>query len=221
MNNWPITVETNAGWTYIGIPDRLGDGQPLRADDRFPTLEQLAGDNWSGAILRQLLAEPRAWAWWTRTESYKGAGLSGQRASDRIDPAALTTVAARRWLLQGMTLAFIPGPDASARDAVLEWAGADSEQIPDAIWTATDDSPWEPDAIMSWCRDPTTWTSAASAREQPAERIVILFDGKMFCALRSAAAAATLSRLHDLAARWGLSVIPGYSEYAWPKVRAG
>ncbi len=220
MNNWPITAETSAGWTYIGIPDRLGDGQLRRADDGFPTLEQLVGDDWSGAILRQLLAEPRAWAWWTRTESYKGAGLSGQRAPDRINPAALTTVAARRWLLQGMTLAFIPGRDASARDAVLEWAGADSEQTPDAIWTAPDDSSWDPDALMAWCRDPTAWTSAASAREQPAERMVVLFDGKIFCALPSPAAAPTLLRLHDLAARWRLSVIPGHSEYAWPAVRA-
>ena len=216
MNNWPITVKTSAGWTYLGIPDRLGDGGLRRADDSFPTLEQIAGEGWSAEILRQLLSEQRAWAWWTRTEAYGGSRLPAQRAPDRIDPSTLTSVVARRWLLQGMTLAFVPAKDAPARDTVLEWAGADTEQTPDVIWTAPDDGQWDVNEIMSWCREAAAWTDAASARQQPAERILVLFDGRICCALPSTAAASTIARLGDLAARWRLSVIPGPSEYAWP-----
>ena len=218
MNDWPITVESNAGWTYLGIPDRLGDGRPRRADDTFTTLEEIAGEDWSAAILRELLVDARVWAWCTRTEAYKASRLPAERAPDRVNPRTLAGVVTRRWLLQGMTLAFVPAQDAAARDTVLEWAGADSEQIPDVIWTAPDDGEWDPETIMSWCREPAAWTDAASARQQPAERIVILFDGRICCALRSAAATPTIARLGALAARWRLSVIPGPKEYAWPAI---
>jgi len=51
MRTWPISRTTRDGWTYLGIPDRLGTGALWKSGDTFPTLEEVAGDDWSAAVL--------------------------------------------------------------------------------------------------------------------------------------------------------------------------
>lgn len=212
MNTWPISVETRDGWTYMGIPDRLGTGRPYQVNDSFRTLEEIGGDEWSAAILQQLLPPERAWAWWTRNEVYKSAHLPTNRAGDVVDPQALSHVVVRRLLLEQMTLAFVPSKDRASQETVAEWAGLDTEQVPDQIWTAPDAPRWNTDAIVSWCRDEDQWSDAKTVPHQPAERIIILFDQLIFCALPDRAAAPVIARLGELACRWMLSVIPGPNE---------
>src|SRR5881392_1361358 len=102
MNAWPITVAARGEWTYVGIPDRLGTGAPWRIDETFPTLEEVAGDDWSGAILREILQPERAWAWWGRTDIYKSTGLPRSPAPDVVDSGTLAGVVMRRVRLDGM-----------------------------------------------------------------------------------------------------------------------
>lgn len=177
MNTWPITVASRDGWTYLGISDRLGTGRPYQLDDSFPTLEEVGGDDWSAAILQHLLPPDRAWAWWTRTEVYKSTHLPTTRAPDVVDHRTLPGVVTRSLLLERMTLAFVPGGDLSAQQAVVKWAGLDTEQTPDQIWTAPENPQWNTDRIVSWCRDAERWSDATTVPQQPAERIVILGDG--------------------------------------------
>ena len=54
---WPISVRTEGDRTFIGIPERTGDGGPLRVDAGFPTLEEIGGDDWSDAF-EQVYPEP-------------------------------------------------------------------------------------------------------------------------------------------------------------------
>jgi hypothetical protein len=215
MNTWPISVETKNGWTYLGIPDRLGTGRPYQINDSFRTLEEIGGDDWSAAILQQLLPSDRTWAWWTRNEVYKSTHLPTNRAGDVVNHRTLSHVVVRRLLREQMTLAFVPSQDRASQMTVAEWAGLDTEQVPDQIWTAPDVPQWNTDAIVSWCRDEDQWPDAKTVPHQPAERIVTLFDQLIFCALPDRAAALVRSGLKDLGIRWGLSVIPGPTEYAW------
>lgn len=216
MNTWPITVAARGRWTYVGIPDRLGSGAAWRIDESFPTLEEVVGDDWSSAILREILPLDRVWAWWGGTDIYKSTRLPTNDASDVVDPGTLVGVVTRRLPLERRTLAFVPARDLPSQQTVIMWAGGDTEQTPDHIWTAFNDRPWNTDAIVRWCRDPGQWSDATTVPHQPAERIVTLFDQQIFCALASDAAAPVVARLGDLAARWKLSIISGPSEYAWP-----
>jgi len=45
---------------------------------------------------------------------------------------------------------------------------------------------------------------------------VTLFDGQTFWAGPTPAAAIAGARLEELATRWGLSIVDGPLEYAWP-----
>jgi len=68
---------------------------------------------------------------------------------------------------------------------------------------------------MDWCEDPAPWTNLASVAQQPAERLLILFDRQISCSLPSSAADAALSGLAQLAVRWNLSVVEGRADGAW------
>src|SRR3954471_16301660 len=124
MRTWPISRTTRDGWTCLGIPDRLGTGAP-GTSETFPTLEEMAGDDWSAAVLAAILPVDRAWAWWTRSEVYRSTKLPTTSAPDEIDPGALDRVVARRMRLDGMTLAFVPARDSASQETVAHWAGSD------------------------------------------------------------------------------------------------
>lgn len=117
MRTWPISRTTRDGWTYLGIPDRLGTGALWTSGDTFPTLEEVAGDDWSAAVLGAILPVDPAWAWWTRGEVYRSTKLSTASAPDEIDPGAVDRVVARRMRLDGMTLAFVPARDSARKSS--------------------------------------------------------------------------------------------------------
>ena len=51
--------------------------------------------------------------------------------------------------------------------------------------------------------------------QQPAERLLVLFDRQISCSLPSSASDAAWSGLVQLATRWQLSVVEGRAEAAW------
>ncbi len=220
MNTWPITLHIDGERASLGIPDRLGDGRPWRAGDSFPTLEEIAGESWSADVLAQLLPADRAWAWWTRTETYRLSGLPTTAAPAAVNHRTLAEVVARRLFFKRMTLAIIPAGRTREQDIVREYADVDTEQVPDHIWTSPDGADtWDIEQIVTWCGDPAQWTDAASAARQPAERIIAIFDNQISCAVALAGARAAMARLEALAATWRLRLIEGPAEYAWPVKR--
>jgi hypothetical protein len=220
MDTWPITLITDRDRAVIGIPDRLGTGRLYQPGDSFPTLEEIAGEDWSAEVLGELLPTDRAWAWWTRTEMVRLSGLSGGRAAAAINHRTLDHVVTHRLLLKGMTLAVVPAGHGREQNVVREYADVDTEQVPDHIWTSPDEpDTWQIDEIVAWCDDPAQWTDRASAARQPAERIVAMFDNQISCALATVGAQAAMARLETLARRWRLRLIAGPAEYAWPVER--
>jgi hypothetical protein len=216
MNTWPISRTTKGGWTYLGIPDRLGSGGLWQPGDSFPTLEEVAGEGWSSSILSALLPAERAWAWWTRNDAYRSTKLPTTSAGDDIDLGELEQVVVRRMRLSGMSLAFVPARDLASQQIVTHWAGNDVEQIPDHIWTAPNAAQWSSDEIVAWCRDADQWSDRTTIPRQPAERIVTLFDNQVFCAVREEQAPQISSRIAGLASTWNVSIIDGPLEYTWP-----
>jgi len=217
VDTWPISVRTEGERTFIGIPERLGDGGSWRVDDQFPTLEEIAGEDWSEAVLDVLLPGDRTWAWWTRTDTYAKTGLPKARAGDDVNPAAVTEVLVHRQFWRGMTLALIPPSRPREQGLVRHWAASDTEQIPDHIWTAPDAiGGWDLEAIAAWCFDRDAWGDPRTIASQPAERIVTSFDGALFCGLSTDAAKVALHDVTALSERWRLRVIAGRPEDAWP-----
>jgi hypothetical protein len=216
MDTWPISRTTRDGWTHLGIPDRLGTGGLWKNEETFPTLEEVAGADWSAAILGAILPADRTWAWWTRSEVYRSTMLPTTSAPDDVNPGALDRVVARRLRLTGMTLAFVPAGDSASQKTVANWAGSDVEKVPEHLWTGPDIARWSSDAIVAWCRDTAQWSDRATVPHQPAERIVTLFDNQIFWAGPESVAAVAVAQLKELAPRWGLSIVDGPLEYAWP-----
>src|ERR1044071_1078426 len=107
MDTWPISVRVDGDHTFIGIPDRLGDGRPYRDGDTYPTLEEIGGEDWSAELLAEGLPRERAWAWWTRTEVYRDSQLPQTAAPAVVDPRGLASVVAQRLFLRRMTLAIL------------------------------------------------------------------------------------------------------------------
>jgi hypothetical protein len=216
MNTWPVAVYKSGERTFIGIPDRLGDGQRYREVGRIPSLEEVCGDEWSSELLSRLLPTERAWAWWTRTEVFQETHLPSASAPALLDLRALTGVRSRRLFLRRMTLAIIPRDRAEEQKHVLQWAGQDTEQIPDHIWTAPNGiEMWDVKHIISWCSHRSMWSNPALVAQQPAERILVMFDGYVFCALTPEEGERAIGELSRLAESWKLHLIPGAAEYAW------
>jgi len=216
MNTWPISIWRDRDRAYLGIPDYLGDGYFPPEPGSVPTLEEVGGEDWTADILRVLLPTERAWAWCTQSAVYERAGLRNSKAPGVVDPDQLAAVVTHSRLAHGTTLAFVPGHSAEAQQAVMNWAGADTEQLPDHIWVAPDHAqPWDVDEILAWCEDSAQWTNLASVAKRPAERLLILFDRQISCALPAAAVDGAMSRLGELATRWKLRVIPGRVDDVW------
>ena len=80
IRTWPIARSMRDSLCRLGLPQRLGDGQPYDAESyrSFPSLEEVAGDGCCRAILSELLGDPGLVAWWTTAEVLKTSGLSGR-----------------------------------------------------------------------------------------------------------------------------------------------
>lgn len=216
---WPIaTLETDRH-TLIGLPQRLGDGVlPTRETyDLFPPLESVVGDDWLSRCLAVLLPRPAVWAWWAPSRREGPGWLAPAAMPAVIALKALDHTLSRRWFWRGMTLVIVPPKRADDQNLVLEWAGVDTEQAPEFIFTApTSLESWNSKSISDWCLDRSAWRNPDSLAAIPAERIVVLFDGDAYCALLTEQAMSVRQDLSNLATRWGLRVIPGPAELAWP-----
>lgn len=220
MDTWPISQKQGTQWTCFGIPERLGDGRVWKAADAWPTLEEIAGEDWTGSILQQLLPVDRTWMWWTRSELYRQAKIPTAKASDRFESQALTKVAARKFHLRGMTASFLPPTAVEARGALLYWAGADTEPIPDHIWAARSPSvTWDVDQIAGWCAHRDRWSDPETLPTDVVGRAVTMFDGQISCAVPTIEVEAAMRALSHLATQWRLRIISGHPEYAWPAAR--
>ena len=152
MNTWPISIRRDPDRVYLGIPDSLGDGHSAPVPGAASTLEQVAGEEWAAAILRVLLPADRAWAWCTQSSVYRRSRLPARKAPAVVDPNHLGAVVTHRRLFRATTLALVPGGGSEAQAAVINWAGADTEQIPDHLWVAPAAAePWDVDEILAWC----------------------------------------------------------------------
>jgi len=58
------------------------------------------------------------------------------------------------------------------------------------------------------------WSNPASVAQQPAKRILVMFDGYVFCALTPKEDERAVSELSIRAENWDLHLIPGVAEYA-------
>lgn len=214
MKTWPIAVSRGAARTLLAVPDRLGDGHAWR-DLTAPSLEEVAGDGWAAAVLSILLPADRAWAWWTARQVLRDAQLPTARAAHDVALGDLDDTVRFRSSMwwRGMALAIVP-PSAPVQRVVRDWAGRDSE-VPEQVWTAPPGAArWNTDVIVAWCRSPERWSDSASIEEQPAGRLLLLFDGCIRCALPPEEAGAALEGLAALAARWGLSTVEAPAVHA-------
>jgi len=219
-SGWPISTREIGRWTLIGIPQRLGDGRPPErmTFESFPVLEMLIGENWLREILMVVLPKSLPWAWWTSSSTAGLRQLSSQRMPAAVPLRSLRGVLLRRFFFQGMTQVILPAAQSDGQAVVLEWAGIDTEHQPEFIWTAPDTlDVWNTKAIAAWCRSKTAWRDFNSIPNLPAERVVALFDGDVFCAAPTAVARAVIETLRHKANEWNIAVIAGVPELAWPR----
>jgi len=217
MNTWPISVSHGAHWTCMGIPDRLGDGLPWRAGDSWKSLEEIAGEDWTGSVLERLLPPDRLWMWSTRSELYRQTGLPKGKAQALVDSTALKEVVTHQVRLRQMTIAFFPPTCVEERRKVSYWAGADTEHIPDHLWaSAAPPTIWELDDLVRWCGDSKLWTDPDTLPSGGVGRAVTMFDGQLSCAVLPSEADEVIRGLGEIAEQWHLRVIPGPTEYSWP-----
>jgi hypothetical protein len=115
-----------------------------------------------------------------------------------------------------MSLIAVPPNDAANQRKLLAWAGADTEQVADQLWTAPDgEAAWELDDIAGWCLDPRRWADPAEVVTRPVERVVTLSGGYVYCAVARGVGEQLRGDLEALATGWGLEVIAGAEQDAW------
>jgi hypothetical protein len=214
MRTWPVAVHRTADRVFIGAPDRLGSGVEYR-DPEAPSLEEVAGDRWSAQVLACMLPVDRPWAWWATSETVRSSGIPVRVAAASVDLPALAMAQCHKMLRIGMSLVVVPARQDHDQKKVLEWSGADSEQV-EHIWTApAGRSTWEIREILDWCRDEQTWRDPRSVPGQPAERIQTTFDGYHFLSVPVGEGAAVLEALEHLAREWGIDLVTGSPDHAW------
>lgn len=103
-----------------------------------------------------------------------------------------------------------------AQDLLRDWAGIDTEHTPEFVLAAPLSETWDSKAISAWCCDRAAWGNPDFVATIPAERIIVLFDGDVYCALPSDCVSAVFQEVRNLAAHWNPRVIPGPVELAWP-----
>ena len=218
MRTWPIAFRTQNDFALIGIPARLGDGELYCSETfaAFPNLEEVVGEEWGGKVLSELLPANRPWAWWTRSEVIAKSGLRGSAAPTLLSITGLGQVLIKRLYFRRMSLAIVATQRSDQQALVREWAGLDTEHTPELIWSAPDGvDTWDVRFIIDWSRNRKLWQDPLPLIGRYAERLVMLFDGDIYCALSAAEGQSVLQRLGLLAAEWDLEVIPGPEDYAW------
>jgi hypothetical protein len=219
LTTWPIAIRETRPLTFLGLPQRLGDGVPPTREtyDRFPPLESVAGDKWFARTLSVLLPPTVVWAWWAPSRTRGLHAIAAQKMPAEIPLTTLAQAVKCPWRLHGKTLVMVPPAMPEAQDQVLEWAGIDTDHTPEFLLAApASRRNWESDSIFSWCRSRTAWKHPAAVAKVPADRVIVLFDGDIYCALPTDQAPDQLQALHALAATWGLEIIPGPVGHAWP-----
>jgi hypothetical protein len=104
-------------------------------------------------------------------------------------------------------LVIIPASQNSAQSVVLGWAGFDTEFQPDMIWTAPEAlDVWDPEMIAAWCRSKDAWSDMKSVLPLPVERIVVMFDGDVYCAISANASKSVLETLREMADAWNIKL---------------
>lgn len=217
--NWPIARSEAGDFLLLGLPQCLGSGElPTREScDRFPPLEAVAGADWLMCLLSVLLPRSLAWAWWAPSRAISLARLSPGAMPAAVPLRSLNRVVARSWFWRGVSLALVPPTRADAQSLVLEWAGVDTEHTPQFLLTAPAVlEVWDSEVIADWCRSRSAWGNPGSLASLPTERVITLFDGDVYAAIPASIAASALRAVSDLAGRWGLQVISGPVELAWP-----
>lgn len=215
MNTWPISVRSIGQRMLFGIPPRLGDGRS-GGDVGAPALEQRVGDDWLEQLLGVLLPKDRAWLWWTRSDVFAKTGLQAERAPSAVELQRTHAVLRRNLWLRRMSIVFVPAQHSVGQRAVVEWAGMDTDHVADHLWTAPADArEWDLDAMSAWCSDAEQWQRAETIATLPAERVITLSGGYLFCALSLAEGERLKRELSRLAQGWGVEVIEGAVEDAW------
>lgn len=216
---WPLASRRLDACVLIGVSQRLGAGTPPTAQDiaRDPPLEALAGPDWSAAVLAQLLPRDSAWAWWMPTNSPALQQLAPSRMPQPVPIGAGAAVSGRRHFWRGTTLVVVPPDRADAQGQLLSWAGHDTEAVPEFIWAAAAGlALWDPTPFDRWCTDPRAWRDPATLAALGGRRVIVLFDGDIYCAAPQADEELLLASLHELASRWGLAPVAADASLAWP-----
>src|SRR3569832_1877288 len=92
MNTWPISIRRDADRVYLGIPDYLGAPLSSPVLGTTPSLEEVAGEEWTADVLRVLLPADRVWAWCSQSSIYRRSGLPATKAPPLIEPSRLARV---------------------------------------------------------------------------------------------------------------------------------
>ncbi|MEY4575560.1 MAG: hypothetical protein RL701_263 [Pseudomonadota bacterium] len=215
MHTWSIANASRGGRLFLGIPPHLGAGKSSAVPAAALTLEAHVGEHWLSQLLKCLLPDDRTWAWWTRQQVIRDCKLAGTRAPASFQPQQLDAVLQRRVWTRQMVLTVLPPSAQAARNSVLAWAGADTEQIPDHIWAAGDGAQsWELARIIEWCSKRRLWRDALIAASLPAARVVTIYD-RVYCAIEEQAGAQVEHQLQALASSWGLEIIAGDPADGW------
>ena len=212
---WVISVRRTANIILVGIPDVLGGFgcQPTSST----SLEVAVGEHWMELLLAALLPPAAVWGWWTRSSVFRSAQLAARRGlGDVASVRTLEAVMAKRLLLRGMTFALVPPLAELEQRRVLYWAGQDTEAVADLLFTPGP-------RVRQWClpdimRDchKETWRDAPAEWFPRAERLIVIFDGSVYCAVASELETALLGKVCALAAEWKLTIAEGKADWAWP-----
>lgn len=216
---WPLACRRLPGRALIGVSQRLGSGAPPTADDiaRDPPLEALAGPDWSTRVLELLLPTDSAWACWVPSNSPALRQLAPAPMPRQACLAAGAEVSARRQFWRGTTLVVVPPGRTEAQARVLEWAGRDTEAVPEFVWAAAAGQvDWDPGPFIRWCADRSAWRDLSTLAALGGRRVIVLFDGDIYCAAPEADADALLAALHGQASRWGATPVAADESLAWP-----
>jgi|GEM_PF-5531511 len=220
LRTWPIARSIKGTLCHLGIPQRLGDGKPYTQEhyQSFPSLEEIAGENWYSEILALLLGKNRWVAWWTTKRVLKNSGLqafSPSKLPDRLELANINSLLWARSFFMGGLLILADLSDSDIRSKILEWSGCDTEYDAEFLFTAPDTFEWEFEPILNWCRDKKVAQDTEDVVPAKADRIIALFDGDIYCALAKVDAEPVLDSLAILAETWGLKLITGPETYGW------
>ena len=219
---WPIARSRLGSLCTFGIPERLGDGELYTATgvDRFPSLEEVAGDEWLERVLAALFDAGGFAAWWTTTAVLKKSGLSVRPSApmpEMLDIGEAGNglwIETWRWRGRALVVGDLGNEDTAA--AVLSWCGGDTEFDTEFLIEAPSaHQSWNLGEVERWLTDRASWSRPELIVPDHARWVIGLHDGEVYCAVTEEDAPDLERSLSKLAADWGIDVIPGPDRYAW------